>query len=69
MFPANYSSTKQPHIVNFDHYQTRENSTLYQVNMSEPLFDRERHLNLVKPKPKGILQFSKMQSKKQLQTL
>lgn len=64
MFPHNFSSTKEPRQVNFDHYQSRENSTIYQVNMSEPLFDREKHLNLIKPKPKGILQFSKIQSKK-----
>jgi hypothetical protein len=34
--------------------------------MSEPLFDREKHLNLIKPKPKGILQFGTMQQNKNL---
>jgi hypothetical protein len=40
--------------VRFDHYPPRDGA-LYHVNMSEPLFDRERHLNLIKPKAKGIL--------------
>jgi hypothetical protein len=31
--------------------------------MSEPLFDREKHLNLYKPKPQGILQFGSMKAK------
>lgn len=39
------------------------------MNMSDSLFDREKHLNLVKPKPKGILQFGRMHSKKELKTL
>jgi hypothetical protein len=37
--------------------------------MSDSLFDREKHLNLIKQKPKGILQFGRMHSKKQLQTV
>ena len=36
--------------------------------MSEPLFDREKHLNLYKPRPTGILHFSKMQGKKEFQS-
>lgn len=68
MFPANYSNTHIPRQVNFDNYPGRDGA-LYKVNMSEPLFDREKHLNLIKPKAKGILQFGKMQGKKQLQTL
>ena len=32
--------------------------------MSEPLFDCEKHINLYKPRPKGILQFGKMYEKK-----
>ena len=65
MFPANYSNTKIPRQVNFDNYPGRDGA-LYKVNMSEPLFDREKHLNLIKPKAKGILQFGKMQGKKQV---
>lgn len=54
--------------MNFDNYPGRDGA-LYKVNMSEPCFDREKHLNLIKPKPKGILQFAKMQTKKQVQTI
>lgn len=53
-FPANYSNTHIPRQVNFDQYPGRDGA-LYKVNMSEPLFDREKHLNLIKPKAKGIL--------------
>ncbi len=62
-FPGPYSSTYNSRIVNFEHYPARNDRT-YKVNMSEPLFDREKHLNLYKPKATGILQFGKMDTKK-----
>ncbi len=62
-FPAHYSSTLNSRIVNFEHYPARNDKT-YKVNMSEPLFDRDKHLNLYKPKATGILQFGKMDTKK-----
>ena len=34
--------------------------------MSEPLFDREKHLNLYKRRPQGILQFGTMKAKTQM---
>ena len=62
-FPAHYSSTQHTRMVNFEHYPARDEKT-YKVNMSEPLFDREKHLNLYKPKATGILQFGKMEPKR-----
>lgn len=67
MFPTHYSNTHVPRMIDFNHFQARD-SKVYHANMSEPCFDSEKHLNLIKPKPKGILQFSKVQSKKQLPT-
>ena len=49
--------------MNFQHYPPRDEKT-YKVNVSEPLFDREKHLNLYKPKATGILQFGKMEPKR-----
>ena len=59
-FPLSFSNTKVPRTINFDQFLPR-NEAAYVANMSEPLFDREKHLNLTKPKPKGILQFGRMQ--------
>ena len=62
VFPKNYSNTRNPQAHNFSHYLPR-NDNAYMFNMSDALFDRDKHLNLYKPKPKGILQFSKALSK------
>ena len=56
-----------PRLISFKNQAGRDVKH-YTANMSDSLFDREKHLNLVKPKAKGILQFGRMHSKKELQT-
>jgi hypothetical protein len=59
IFPKNYSNTKHCPSVEFYKFVPRDDK-MYKNNMSDPIFDRDKHLNVYKPKPKGILQFSKM---------
>jgi hypothetical protein len=68
MFPVNFSRTKVPRLISFKNQNGRD-AKHYTMNMSDSLFDREKHLNLVKPKAKGILQFGRMHSKKELKTM
>eukprot|EP00347_Sterkiella_histriomuscorum_P003218 403365139 len=61
IFPKNSSLTRNSPKVIFD-FQLSRDEKAYQPTqkMSDSLFSTEKHINLYKPKPRGILQFSKM---------
>lgn len=50
LFPRAHSNTKECPKVEFAKYLPRTD-VQYRLNMSDSLFDREKHLNVYKPKP------------------
>lgn len=59
-FPANISNNKPIRNVDFAKILARDGKMYSNVQLSDSLFEPDRHLNLVKAKDVGILQFSKV---------
>ncbi|CDW80070.1 UNKNOWN [Stylonychia lemnae] len=58
-FPPTSSKTRHSPKIIFDQMVSR-NEKSQQNQMSDGLFDPQRHMNLYKPKPRGILHFGRM---------
>lgn len=59
IFPKNYTNTHNVQQVNFNKQLDRVELKKFKISMRDGCFNMENHLNLYKPKEKGILQFSK----------